>query len=72
MKTIDVQKPILEKLSNMGFGVKNEDGTFANMPMKITSSDYPFALYLHLNYKPLFIKTFHNWDELYEFFCAIV
>ena len=63
----EIQKPVLEKLSTSGFGVKISDDIFMDMPCRIDENNYPFELYRCANNVMVLVRTFQNWEEIEKF-----
>ena len=63
----EIQRPILEKLSDRGFGVKITDDIFMDMPCRIDNNNYPFEIYRCIDNVLVLVKTFYSWDEIIEF-----
>lgn len=63
----EIQKPVLEKLSASGFGVKISDDIFMDIPCRIDENNYPFELYSCINNIPTLTKTFQSWEEIEKF-----
>lgn len=61
------QSPILEKLSDMGFGIKIADDMFMDMPCMIHKNNYPLELYRCVDNVLTHVQTFYSWDEIREF-----
>lgn len=61
LKLADVQKPILEKLDELGFGVYIEKDLYLPIPMFFKDDHFPVDLYdSHIDGK----ITVQNWNEL--------
>ncbi len=65
------QHPILEKLSNAGFGVKVADDTYMDMPCRVDSNTLPLEVYCFNNPEPVFVQIFYKWEEIEEFASTI-
>ncbi|MBQ7067148.1 MAG: hypothetical protein IJN92_10055 [Lachnospiraceae bacterium] len=61
------QRPVLEKLSNAGFGVKVADNTYMDIPCRVDSDTLPLEMYCLDNNEPTFVKTFYKWEEIEKF-----
>ena len=65
------EKIVLEKLANMGFVMKLHDD-FCDIPSAIQETDYPLNIYICINNKPIFIKSFQDWNDIQMFVMSIV
>lgn len=65
------QRPILEKLSDAGFGVKVADDTYMEMPWRVDSDTLPLEVYCLNDDEPAFVQTFNNWEEIEKFASTI-
>lgn len=63
----EIQKPVLEKLSASGFGVKISDDIFMDIPCRIDKNNYPLDLYRCVDNVLTPAKTFYSWEEILEF-----
>lgn len=62
-----VQRPVLEKLSNAGFGVKVADNTYMDIPCIIGNGDFPLEVYRLVDNEPTLIQIFNKWEEIEKF-----
>lgn len=65
------QRPVLEKLSNAGFGVKVADDTYMDMPCRVDKNTLPLEVYCLNNDEPKLVQIFHKWEEIEEFASTI-
>lgn len=60
----NLQKDVLTKLDNMGYGVKLAEGIYLPMPSLIDENSYPVEIFNSDN-QPGHI--FQNWEEIQKF-----
>ena len=65
------QRPVLEKLSDAGYGIKVADDTYMEMPWRVDSDTLPLEVYRFDDTEPIFVQIFNKWEEIEEFASTI-
>ena len=63
----NLQRPVLEKLSNAGFGIKVADDTYMDMPCRLDSNNFPLEVCHLVKNEPTIVQIFNKWEEIEEF-----
>ena len=61
------QSPILEKLSNAGYGVKVGVDVYMDMPCRLDDDNFPIEVCRCITDKLVICRSFRNWKEIEEF-----